>query len=125
MNEKNKRLQQIETENKIWLIYFVLIGVCLYANTFEKRYFLYNDLKAKEKYRELTITIFVVAIIIYLYFFIDNYNDVKDLEPCCSKKKKDLNELSLIGSGLILISGIIFLYIAIVDTDIDVELAFN
>jgi len=42
-----------------------------------------------------------------------------------SKKKKDLTYLSMIGSILILISGFIFLYIAIKDEEINVEIAFN
>ena len=97
----------------------------MYANSYEKRYFYTNDISAREKYGKLTIFIFVVAIIIYIYFFYDNYKDVKNIKPTDSQKKKNLNELSLVGSSLILISGLIFLYIAIVDVDLDVELAFN
>lgn len=125
MNENSKRIKQINTENKIWIIYLGIIGLSLYSNYFEKRYFLCNDLYAKKKYREILIFIFVVLVIVYLYFFLDSYNEVKELKPYDSKKKKDLSELSLLGSSLILLSGIIFLYIAIVDTDINVELAFN
>lgn len=125
MNEKEEILKKIKTENYVWIIYFILIGLCLYANTFEKNYVLYNDQKSKETYRKITIFIFAVALIIYLYFFFDNYKDVKNLKPTDSKRKKDLNELSLLGSTLILIAGLIFIYITIVDTELDVELAFN
>lgn len=125
MNEKEEILKKIKTENYVWIIYFILIGLCLYGNTFEKNYVLYNDQKSKETYRKITIFIFAVALIIYLYFFFDNYKDVKNLKPTDSKRKKDLNELSLLGSTLILIAGLIFIYIAIVDTELDVELAFN
>ena len=125
MNEKEEILKKIKTENYVWIIYFILIGLCLYGNTFEKNYVLYNDQKSKKTYRKITIFIFAVALIIYLYFFFDNYKDVKNLKPTDSKRKKDLNELSLLGSTLILIAGLIFIYIAIVDTELDVELAFN
>lgn len=125
MNEKEEILKKIKTENYVWIIYFILIGLCLYGNTFEKNYVLYNDQKSKETYRKITIFIFAVALIIYLYFFFDNYKDVKNLKPTDSKREKDLNELSLLGSTLILIAGLIFIYIAIVDTELDVELAFN
>lgn len=125
MNEKEEILKKIKTENYVWIIYFILIGLCLYGNTFEKNYVLYNDQKSKETYRKITIFIFAVALIIYLYFLFDNYKDVKNLKPTDSKRKKDLNELSLLGSTLILIAGLIFIYIAIVDTELDVELAFN
>lgn len=125
MNEINKRIRQINTENKVWIIYLGIIALSFYSNYFEKRYFLYHDLSAKKKYREILIFIFVILVIVYLYFFLDNYQDVKSISPYDSRQKKDLSELSLFGSGLILLSGIIFLYIAIVDTDINVEIAFN
>lgn len=125
MKEKKERIRQINTENKIWMIYLGIIALSLYSNYFEKRYFVCNDLCAKNKYRQILIFIFVILVIVYLYFFLDNYDDVKNLSPCESQKTKDLSKLSLFGSGLILLSGIIFLYIAIVDTDINVEIAFN
>ena len=125
MNEIDNRIKQIEIENFIWIIYFFIIGLCLYANYYEKKYFCTNDISSKEKYRKLNIIVFVIAVIIYIYFFIDNYSDYKNLKPIDSIKKKNLTELSLIGTTLVVISGIIFLYIAIVDKDIDVEIAFN
>ena len=125
MNEKQDLLRKIKAENTVWIIYIVLILICLYGNSLEKNYVLYNDPVSKEKYRKITIFIFTVATLVYLYFFYDNYKDAKNLKATDSKKKKNLTELSLIGSTLILLSGIIFLYIAIVDTDLEVELAFN
>lgn len=125
MNEKIETLRKIKAENIVWFIYIGLIALCLYGNKLEKNYVLYHDNYSKEKYREIIIIVFTIAVIVYLYFFFDNYKDVKNLKATDSKKKKDLNELSLLGSTLILLSGIIFLYIAIVDTEIDVELAFN
>ena len=123
MKDVEKRIKQIDIENFIWIIYFILIVLCLYSNTFEKRYFKNNDLQAKEKYRKLTIIIFVIAIIIYIYFFVDNYQDYQNTSSTSNSKK--LQELNLLGSALILISGFIFLYIAFMDNDLDVELAFN
>lgn len=124
MNIK-KRIEQIEIENFIWIVYLFIIGLCLYANTFEKDFFKTGNLKSKEKYRMLTIIIFVIAIIVYIYFFIDSYDSVKSMSPYINTREKNLNNLSFIGSSLILISGIIFLYIAVVDNNLDVELAFN
>ena len=123
MNNNYKRLKQIEIENKIWIVYFFLIGLCLYGNSFEKKYFLYGNNYDKEKYRKITIIIFSIAVIIYFYFFVDSYKDVKNNNY--NTKSKSYSELSFLGSTLILISGLIFLYLAVVDTDLDIELAFN
>lgn len=125
MEDLEKRLKQIDTENLIWIIYFALIGLCLYSNYYEKKYFCTNDPIAKEKYRHLTIIVFIIALIVYIYFFNSNYEDIKNLKPTDSIKKKTLNELNLISSGLLVISGLIYLYIAIIDTELDIELAFN
>ena len=123
MNDNYNRLKQIEIENKIWIVYFFLIGLCLYGNSFEKKYFLYGNNYDKEKYRKITIFIFSIAVIIYFYFFIDSYKDMKNNNY--NIKSKSYSELSFLGSTLILISGLIFLYLAVVDTDLDIELAFN
>lgn len=123
--ELNRRLKQLKVEDFIWIIYIGIIVFSLYSNTLERKYFLYNDLKSKEKYRKIMIGIFVILVIVYAYFFKDSLDDVKGLSPYEMPKVKNLTKLSLLGSFLILVSGIIFLYIAIEDEDIDVELAFN
>lgn len=71
------------------------------------------------------IFIFTILVIIYIYFLKDSYNDLKSLKISDSKKKKDLTYLSFLASLFIAITGFIFLYIAYMDYDIDVELAFN
>ncbi len=123
--ELNRRLKQLKIEDFIWIIYIGIILFSLYSNTFERKYFLYNDQKSKEKYRKITIGIFVILVIVYTYFLKDSLEDIKSLKPYDTEEKKNLTKLSFIGSLLIFISGIIFLYIAYKDENIDVEVAFN
>ena len=125
MNNINEILKKISIENNIWVIYLIIIGLSFYSNYFEKKYYIYNDLDAKQKYRNLTILIFSIALVVYCYFFKDSYDSVKNISIFDDKKKKNLNELSLLASSLILVSGIIFFYIAIFDTNLDTELAFS
>ncbi len=124
-DELNKRLKQLKVEDFIWIIYIGIIIFSLYSNTLEKKYLLYNDQNGKNKYRKIMIGIFVILVVVYAYFFKDSLYDVKSLSPYEQPKVKNLTKLSLLGSFLILLSGIIFLYIAIADENIDVELAFN
>lgn len=119
------KLKDIKTENYIWLIYIVIIILSFYANSKEKEYILYNDFKSKKEYQNLLITIFSILLVIYYYFAKNGYDDLINLDENETDKKKFLTLLSFIGSALILISGIIFLGIAIVDDNIDVEIAFN
>ena len=71
------------------------------------------------------IGIFIILLIVYFYFLYSSFQDIKELKPTDSDKKKKLVVLSFIGSLFIVLSGIIFLYIAFTDEDLNVELAFN
>lgn len=123
--ELNRKLKQLNAEDFIWLGYIGIIILSWYSNTFERKYFIYNDHQSKEKYRKLTILIFTILIIVYTYFLKDSYEEIKNLKVTDSEKKKTLTYLSFIGSLLIAISGAIFLVIAILDENIDIEIAFN
>lgn len=123
--EKLDRLKSIKAENFIWIIYIGIIILSWYANSFEKKFILYDDENARKNYQELLILIFSILFIVYLYFTVDSYKDLNNNSMNISNKAKNLKELSFIGSLLILISGAIFLYIATVDDNIDTEIAFN
>ena len=125
MNDRLDKLKDIEIENKIWIIYIGIIILSWYANSKEKTFLLYNDEKTKKEYQNLLILIFSILVIIYYYFAKDSYDKLININEIDSNKKKYLLYLSFIASFLILISGIIFLNIAIQDDQIDVELAFN
>ena len=124
-NEINNKLKEIDIENNIWLIYVGIILLSWYSNSLERKYFIYNDLDSKDKYRKIIIIIFSILVIVYIYFFQGSLDDIFSLKPTDGIKKIKLTELSAIGSLLIVISGLIFLYIAYTDQDIDVEIAFN
>lgn len=125
MNDKFDRLEDIKIENFVWLIYIGIILLSYFANYKEKNFILYGDEKSRREYQNLLILIFTILLFIYYYFAKDSYDDLKALTPFDSNKKVYLHSASFIGSLLILISGIIFLGIAILDKEIDVELAFN
>ncbi len=124
-DEINKRLKQLNTEDFIWIIYIGIIFLSFLSNSYERKYFIYNDEKSKNKYRNLNIIIFSILVVVYLYFLKNSINDLKNLNANDSEKKKKLIYFSFIGSLLISISGFIFLYIAFIDKELDVELAFN
>ena len=125
MNELNNKLKEIKIEEIIWIIYLGIIILSYYSNSLERNYFINKDIKSKEDYRKIIILIFSTLVIVYYYFLNDSYQGIKELNINDSKKKIDLVYLSFIASLLIFISGIIFLYIAIEDEDLNIELAFN
>ena len=118
-----KRLKEIKIEDYIWILYIGIIIFSLYSNTLEKKYFINKDISAKEEYRSINTMIFTILVFVYAYFLNGSYEDFKNMNN--QTKNKDLITLSFIASLLIFVRGIIFLYISLVDKDIDIELAFN
>ncbi len=125
MNDRLDRLEDIKIENFIWVIYIGIIILSWYANSKEKKFILYNDEKSRQEYQRLLILIFSILLFVYYYFTKDSYSDLKKLNYYDTDKKKILTYASFTGSLLILISGVIFLIIAITDDNIDTEIAFN
>lgn len=125
MDNIQERLKEIKIENWIWVIYIGIVLLSWYANSKEKHFFLYNDEQSRKQYQEILIFIFAVLLIVYSYFTQDSYKDVQELTSADSQKKQTLTYMSFIGSVLILISGILFLIIAIEDENIDTEIAFS
>ena len=125
MNEDLNRLKDIKVENYIWIIYIGIIVLSWYANSKEKDFIINKNENSKKEYQALMILIFTILLFIYYYFTIDSYDDVRELTSLDSKKKIVLRYASFVGSFLILISGIIFLIIDILDDNIDTEIAFN
>lgn len=125
MNRKLDRLQDIRIENYIGVIYIIIIFISWYANSKEKKFILYSDEVSRREYQNLLVLIFSILLIIYYYFTKSSYDDLNELTINDSNKKIILTYASFIASLLIFISGMIFLTIAIMDEEIDVELAFN
>ena len=124
-DELSDKLREIDTEDIIWLIYIGIIFLSWYANSLEREYFINNDYISRNKYRKIMITIFTILLIIYLYFLYSSYESLNKLKWDDSNEKKQLSYLSFLGSLLLLASGVIFWYIAIMDNQINVEISFN
>lgn len=124
MKNKEEILRTIEIENYIWIIYLVIIFLSFMANKEEVNYFINNDMQSKSNYRKLIIIIFSIALGIYYYFFVSGYKTYKSLSPYDTESKKFFETINFIANILILISGVIFLFIAIFDKELETEIAF-
>ena len=125
MEDRLDKLNDIKIENYIWVIYIFIIILSWYANSKEKNFLINQDEKSRKEYQNLLILIFTILVIIYYYFAKSSYDDIKKLKINDTNKKILLTYMSFLGSFLVLISGIIFLTIAINDENLDVEIAFN
>ncbi len=119
------KLKQLKIEDFIWFIYLGIIIFSWYSNELERRYFVYHDMESKKKYRKIMIIIFTILVFVYFYFLKSSYSDIKNIDFYKLNDDDILYVLSFIGSLLVFISGIIFLYIIYKDDDLQVEVAFN
>ena len=116
----NDKLKQINIENIIIYIYFILLLLYLYANKIEVNYLNNQNYQDKENYRTILFIVFGINLIITLYYTIESF---KELNNNKDENIKFLKELSALASFLILIASIIILYITYKDTNIDLEIS--
>lgn len=117
----NKKLNEIQIENYVIYIYFILLFIYLYANQIEINYINYQNEVDKEKYRTLLYIVFGISFIISLLYTISNINDLYECEK--SKEIYDLKKLSTIAGILIVIATFIYIYIIYKDVDINLEIS--
>ena len=115
----NEKLQEIELENYIIIIYFILLLIYLYANTIEVNYIKYGNKEDKEKYRTLLYIVFGTTFIISLFFTITS---IEDLNITDNPEAYKLKELSTIANILVLIASTIIIYLIYKDKDIILEI---
>ena len=78
-SDLENKLKSIDTEDLIWVIYLGIIIFSWYSNSLERKYFLFNDLKAKDKYRDTLIIIFSILLVVYTYFLKSSIREILSL----------------------------------------------
>lgn len=122
MNIFNK-LQRLNSENKIWIIYFFIAAFAIFSNKLERDYVLNKNSVAYKKSKTINIILFLVAFFIYLYFVLLFTQDLNNMEKNFNNEKYRNTFLQLIAALLFLIGGIIYLFEAISERDIE-EIGF-
>lgn len=122
-DELREHFKKIRVENIVFAIFIILILLAYYANNKEVDYFLNKNETSKKEYYYLQIIIFLIVVIINLYYIVSNYNEVKELNDNVSYKRRKYAYLDLIASLASLVAGLILLYVAITDTEIEAEIS--
>lgn len=122
--ELEKRLEQLKVEDFLWLVLIGLLILSISNNETERHFLITKDERSKTKYRYTQIFIFSIAILIYLYYAITSYEDVTSLNNN-NPQRSSHAYLSFISSLSILFAGILLLYIATTDVNVETEIALN
>ncbi len=103
----NEKLKKLKIEDFIWIIYFFIAAGALYSNYDERIYLYTHNKKAYEAKKIINTTIFVIALLIYIYFVYLNIEEVKKTNYY--NPNYPLKEAQLVAALLFLIGGIIYL----------------
>ena len=95
-------ISKLKVEDFIWIIYIFIAIFALISNYYERKYYYFKSVQDRKKYRYINITIFEVAIIIYLYFLYQNIQDINNNQYAF---------LSVFSSVLFVVAGAITLYV--------------
>ena len=96
-----------------------------YANKKEIDFFLNENENSKREYYYIMIFIFLVVVIISGYYSYQGYIEVLNKKTKIYSKQKEYTNLNFISNTLALISALIYLYIAITDTNIEAEISLS
>lgn len=105
------KLSQIKNEDFIWLIYIFIAISAIISNKYETQYVINHDNKSKKTFKNINVTLLVIAFFIYLYFVLINYENIKELRNSINKKEVLASNLGLIAALLFLVGGIINIWV--------------
>ena len=98
------KLQRLNTEDLIWIVYLFIALAALISDQYERNYLKTNSQK---KFKLINITVLTIALFIYLYFIILNYDDIKHLKKEATRKEVITSHVALIAALLFFIGGIL------------------
>lgn len=117
----NEKLKDIQEENNIIFIYFIILTIYLYANSIEKKFLETQNNNYKYTYRNLLFVVFGISFLITLYYSIESIKELK--KESQNIEIYQLKELSTMANILVLIATIIYLYIIYKDENINLEIS--
>ena len=102
------KLQRLNEEDFIWIVYFFIIIAALYSNHLEREYYEKHDKSAFPKQKTINIIILSIAFFIYLYFLLTLTEDLGSMEKNFNNPTYVQTFAKLIGAILFLVAGAIY-----------------
>ncbi len=107
MNNFKRKLELLNKEDLIWLIYYFIVTFAVIANNLRKKYYYTYDLKSLNLSKGIVTTILIVALFIYLYFVITTIDNIKLIKENISNDNIRVEMERLVSATLFLAGGII------------------
>ena len=103
MNNNKEIVNRLNFENYIWIAFIIIAALDIYGDELLKIYILNHDENSKKKADKLFLELTAFSVLLYSYFLIRNYKEYKNYN-------NQSYEIRLIGSILILVGTLCFLY---------------
>lgn len=117
MNNQTKTIQRLSFENWIWVVYIGIAVFSIYGDELIKKSLLEGDKQANERANKIFGAILILTLIIYLYFLARNYSDYKE------HPDEEEYAIRLLGSILVFLGTLCFLYFQQKTTEVDDSLS--
>ena len=101
--EAENKIKRLSFENFIWIVFIVISALDIYGDELIKKGLKENDKSYQIKADKLFLFLTFVSLIIYIYFLARNYSDYQ-------KHKNKSYEVRFLGSILVLVANICFIY---------------
>lgn len=117
MTNLSQALQELNSEDFIWIIYsFIVLGAVV-SNILERDWITKHHNKSYKRFHFINATIFFVSFLIYAYFVWLTYKHLKDVRRYSSMKELFLDEANFVAACLFLIGGLIYLFTELASGD--------
>lgn len=105
-SKKVKELRELKTQNYLFLLFAIISIMNINGDYYEEEYIRNNNLDSKNKANKIFKLTIKIAILIYIFYLVRNYEAYKNV----SEEKKKLYFIKLYGSCLIIAGSICLLY---------------
>lgn len=105
-------INRLKFEDFLWIIFACLCIINVYGDNNEVEYLKSNNKNFDKKSNRIFETTLIITLLIYIYFFIRNYNAYKN----STEKEKNLYTIKLLGSSFLIAGIICLLYFQSIQT---------
>ena len=110
MNEQEELIKRLSFENYIWVVFIVVSIFSIYGDELIKKSIINKNSKDEKKAKDVFSIVLIVTILIYTYFLMRNYSDLKN------NSNKQEYQIRFLGSILLLAGSICLLYFQLTTT---------
>jgi Ca2+/Na+ antiporter len=110
-NNINEDLKDLNIEDFIWILFIIIALVAIYSDNLEREFLYTRNIDIYKKFHTINIILLIITFCVYLFYTIDNYEELVDLRNYGNISDVEKKELVLIMNILFLIGGAIAIYL--------------